>query len=115
LSPKEIFQQLAAVLWAVVYESVMKTISYDGFHSRLGCDWTEIMCNYHVYHEHWPRMPITMLHNTSWNYCANSSSHNITSKYSGFCNLHYAIHRPASLTERIGNALRIGHAGYRIV
>lgn len=64
LPPKEIFQQLAAVLWAVVYESVMKTISYDGFHSRLGCDWTEIMYDYHVYHEYWPRMPITMLHNT---------------------------------------------------
>jgi hypothetical protein len=63
LPPKEIFQQLAAALWAVVYESVMKTTSYDGFHSRLGCDWTEIRYDYHVYHEHWPRMPITMLHN----------------------------------------------------
>ena len=51
LRPKEISQELSALLWAMVYDSIRKDLQSSVF---LGRSWNQILFDYHVYRDHQP-------------------------------------------------------------
>jgi AbiJ N-terminal domain 4 len=50
LRPKEISQELSALLWAMVYDSIVKTSD----RRSLGINWSQLLFDYHVSREHRP-------------------------------------------------------------
>jgi hypothetical protein len=116
LLPKQISKQLSAALWVVVYGYINKTLNHNGFENELGRDWSIIMYDHHVYHKHRPadefssvaRLIIPKIKRVVL------SEDYIT--VLGF--LQFILRHPScqpSFVDNIDRALRIGHAGYRII
>jgi hypothetical protein len=118
LLPKEVSQELSALLWAVVHDSLNRTtgrgLSYSV--TRAGKGWSQIMFAYHVQHEH---MAADEFDNSLPLVMRKLNGIFVSRQYFPIFGFHQFVlrhgSRPYKFIDSIGEALTDSRAAYKIL